>query len=196
MPTNKARLGTGRFPHWYGMAKGWTIALVSGLLGAILAVGVARFFLGQEPPTPSNQQQVSPPAPAPTLNPHGGQGRGVPGIAVANDREQAAIALIQNLYQALSAKDWTAATATYTPAMQAQFDPAFFAQFTQVTVYDLRLVSQTLDRLELVGRNTYFYPNGDTQEEERSYTVVWLDGRPRISDSQFLRVTKPRHTGR
>lgn len=108
------------------------------------------------------------------------------------NREQAAIVLIQNLYQALSAKNWAEAAKAYTPAMQAQFDPTFFAQFTRVTVYDLRLMEQTPDRLELIGRNTYFYLDGTTQEEERSYTVVWQDGRPLIADSRFLRVLKPR----
>lgn len=158
------------------------------LVGVGVVAGIAGFLLGRERP-PVSEQRVASPVATPVPTP-GGQGRGVRGGLV--NQEQQARALIENLYQALSAKDWAAAATAYTPAMQAQFDPSFFAQFERVTVDDLRLVEQTPDRLEFIGRNTYVYPNGDTQEEERSYTVVWSGGGPLIADSRFLRVTKPR----
>jgi serine/threonine-protein kinase len=91
-------------------------------------------------------------------------------------QEQEAITVIENLYQALSAQDWTQARLAHTPAMQSQFDPAFFAQFERVTVQDLRLTGRTGSQWQFLGRNTYVYRHGQTQEEERSYTVIWQNG--------------------
>jgi hypothetical protein len=42
--------------------------------------------------------------------------------------EQAAIALIQNLYQSLSEKNWQQARLAYTPALQSQFDQENWVQ--------------------------------------------------------------------
>ncbi|MEN9217362.1 MAG: hypothetical protein Q6K90_08560 [Gloeomargarita sp. HHBFW_bins_162] len=176
------------------MDKGWSLALVGGLVGGMVALGVAGLFWWQGQQTPRNQRAtVASPAPQPqataTPQPGGGGGR----ATVTNpNQEQEAIALIKSLYQSLSEKNWAQARLAYTPAMQDQFDPAFFAQFNRVTVQDLRVTGRTATTLELVGQNTYFYPNGDTQEEERSYTVIWQNNQPLISNSQFIRVTKPR----
>ncbi len=174
------------------MDKGWSWALVGGVVGGLVALGVARVVVWQgrnrsvQPKatvsTPASQQRAQPTggarvATAPVLNPN---------------PEQAAIALIQNLYQSLSEKNWQQARLAYTPALQSQFDPTFFAQFVRVTVQDLQVIERRAGKWQFLGRNTYFYPNGDTQEEERSYTVIWHNGQPLISDSQFIRVIKPR----
>lgn len=177
------------------MDKGWSLALVGGVVGGLVALGVAGLLLwqGRNPPV-QQRATVSPPAsPQSTRQPVGGGGAGVATPTAVNpNQEQEAIALIKSLYQALSEKDWNQARLAYTPAMQSQFDPAFFAQFVRVTVQDLRVIQSSSGQWRFVGRNTYFYPNGDTQEEERSYTVIWQNGQPLISDSQFIRVTKPR----
>ena len=177
------------------MDKGWSLALVGGVVGGLVALGVAGLLLwqGRNPPV-QQRATVSPPAsPQSTRQPVGGGGAGVATPTAVNpNQEQEAIALIKSLYQALSEKDWNQARLAYTPAMQSQFDPAFFAQFVRVTVQDSRVIKSSSGQWQFVGRNTYFYPNGDTQEEERNYTIIWQNGQPLISDSQFLRVTKPR----
>jgi serine/threonine-protein kinase len=177
------------------MDKGWSLALVGGVVGGLVALGVAGLLLWQGRQTPVEQRaNVNTPAsPQATRQPAGAGGaRVATPTAVNSNQEQEAIALIKSLYQALSEKDWDQARLAYTPAMQNQFDPAFFAQFVRVTVQDLRVIQSSSGQWQFVGRNTYFYPNGDTQEEERSYTVIWQNRQPLISDSQFLRVTKPR----
>ncbi len=172
------------------MARGWSLAVVGGLVGGMMALGVAGLWVWQGRQTPVGQRAtVGTATPQQPTEPSGGGST----VATAKpSQEQAAIALIENLYLALSAKDWTQARLAYTPAMQSQFDPAFFAQFERVTVQDLRVTSRTHSQLQLLGRNTYVYPNGQTQEEERSYTVIWQNGQPRISDSRFVRVTQSR----
>ena len=57
---------------------------------------------------------------------------------------------------------------------------------------DLRITSQSSQSITLVGDNTYYYPDGTTQREQRNYTVTTMDGVPQITSSQFLQVTKPR----
>ncbi|MEN9244043.1 MAG: hypothetical protein Q6K81_04020 [Gloeomargarita sp. DG02_5_bins_242] len=173
------------------MAKGWSLALVGGLVGGLVALGGAGLWWWQGRPTRLTQRatvaspRAEPPSPTPT-----GGGRTL--TAGQPHREQEAMALIKSLYQSLSDKDWVQARLAFTAALQDQFDPAFFAQFQRVTVQDLRVTGGTDGQLELTGRNTYFYANGDTQEEERRYTVIWHNQQPLISDSRFLRVLKPR----
>ncbi len=173
------------------MDRGWSLALVGGLVGGLVALGVAGllFWQGRQTPVGQRARVGTPTLQEPTPQPVGG-GRAV--VPAKLTQEQEAIALIENLYQALSAKDWTQARLAHTAAMQSQFDPAFFAQFERVTVQDLRLTERTGSQWQFLGRNTYVYPNGQTQEEERSYTVIWQNGQPRISDSRFVRVTQSR----
>lgn len=174
------------------MAKGWSLALVGGLVGGLVALGGAGVWWWQGRPTRLTQRATvaSPRAEPPSSPTPTGGGRTL--TAGQPHREQEAMALIKSLYQSLSDKDWAQARLAFTAAVQDQFDPAFFAQFQRVTVQDLRVTGGTDGQLELTGRNTYFYANGDTQEEERRYTVIWQNHQPFISDSRFVRVTKPR----
>lgn len=163
------------------MDKGWSWALVGGVVGGLVALGVARVVVWQgrnrsvQPKatvsTPASQQRAQPTggarvATAPVLNPN---------------PEQAAIALIQNLYQSLSEKIGSKLVW-----------PTHLLCKANVTVQNLQVIERRAGKWQFLGRNTYFYPNGDTQEEERSYTVIWHNGQPLISDSQFIRVIKPR----
>ncbi len=51
-------------------------------------------------------------------------------------------------------------------------------------------MTQTENTVELVGQNTYRYPDGTSQEEERTFTVQLIDDQPQIVDSTFVRVTQ------
>jgi serine/threonine protein kinase len=77
-------------------------------------------------------------------------------------------------------------------ALAQQFDPNFFNQFQQVSVENLRVTTQSAETVELIGKNTYYYPDGSTQEEERTFTVQMVDQEPRIVGSAFVRVIKAR----
>lgn len=77
-------------------------------------------------------------------------------------------------------------------SLAQQFDPGFFQQFQRVTVENLRITSQTADTIEFLGQNTYLYPDGSSQQEDRTFTVQLIDGQPRIIASDFVRVTKAR----
>ena len=104
-----------------------------------------------------------------------------------------AVGIIENLYAALSDGQWTDAQQYYAPNTRDQFDPDFFAKFQRVTVSDLKVTSRTSDSLNLIGTNTFVWPDGSTQREERSFTVIpGLDGQPIVTSSEFIRVLKPR----
>ncbi|MBE9222715.1 serine/threonine protein kinase [Cyanobacterium stanieri LEGE 03274] len=106
--------------------------------------------------------------------------------------EQEAIQTVQSLYSYLSSRQFESAIALYSPSMQSQFSQSFFEQFDRVTVEDITITSQSPQSITLVGYNTYYYPDGKTQKEQRNYTITNINGVPQISSSQFLRVTKPK----
>lgn len=95
---------------------------------------------------------------------------------------------VVELYNYITNGNWENARAQFSPAMAEQFDPGFFEQFDRVTVENLRILAQNPDSVVLLGENTYFYPDGTTQREERTFTVQTVDGKPRIVDSDFKRV--------
>jgi hypothetical protein len=103
-----------------------------------------------------------------------------------------AINTIENLYVYLSDKQFDKAILLHSPHLQKQFNSNFFTQFIRVTVEDLQITSQTDNSINLVGINTYVYPNGSTQREKRSYTVRLLDGEFKITSSEFIKVIKLR----
>jgi serine/threonine-protein kinase len=105
-----------------------------------------------------------------------------------------AVGVIENLYAALSAGQWTEAQQYHAPNTRDQFDPQFFAKFQRVTVSDLKIASRTSDSLNLIGTNTFVWPDGSIQREERSFTVTpGPGGQPIITSSEFMRVLKPRN---
>jgi len=101
-------------------------------------------------------------------------------------------ATIRALYSHVSNRSWPAAQAVLAGSLAQQFDPGFFQQFQRVTVENLRITSQTADTIEFLGQNTYLYPDGSSQQEDRTFTVQLIDGQPRIIASDFVRVTKAR----
>jgi hypothetical protein len=116
----------------------------------------------------------------------------VPSESVNQDiNEGKAISLIENLYYALSEKNFDQARSLYSPQLAESFSsPSFFSQFKRVTVEDLQVTSRTDTSINFIGQNTYVYPDGSTQRELRSYTVRNLDGELKITASEFIKVTK------
>jgi len=109
-----------------------------------------------------------------------------------NISSQEAVETVEKLYVFISEKEFDQAYHLYSPEMQSKFSGDFFEQFERVTVEDLSVTSQTTTSVDLIGSNTYFYPDGSTQREERSYRLEKLNGSPIIVSSEFIRVTKPR----
>ncbi|MFH7242043.1 MAG: protein kinase [Spirulina sp.] len=97
---------------------------------------------------------------------------------------------VVELYNHITNGNWENARAQFSPTLAEQFDPGFFEQFDQVTVENFRILEQGPDFVALLGENTYFYPDGTTQREERTFIVQRVDGQPRIVDSDFKRVIK------
>ena len=104
--------------------------------------------------------------------------------------EGEAISLIENLYYLLSTKKFDRAMYLYSPQLSESFSPRFFSQFSRVTVEDLRVTSRMGNSINFRGQNTYVYPDGSTQREIRSYTVINLGGELKITSSEFIKVTK------
>ena len=99
---------------------------------------------------------------------------------------------VGTLYNHVSNQSWDDARALFGGGLAQQFDPNFFRQFQRVTVENLRVTNQTDQTVELIGQNTYVYPDGSTQREERTYTVQMVNDQPRIVASSFVRVTQSR----
>lgn len=126
------------------------------------------------------EEVVEPEAPAP------------PPPADSELTPEAAQATVAALYSHVSSKSWDAARSQFSGPLAQQFDPGFFAQFDRVSVENLRVTGQTADSVEFVGENTYVYPDGSTQREQRSFTVQMQDGQPRIVGSSFGGVLESR----
>jgi len=119
----------------------------------------------------------------------GSIGSGSSGEAGALDRSRDSV---NALYDALSAKDYARARRLFGAAAADQFDPAFFDQFAQVTVQDLRLISQNDSSVTLEGVVNFVYPDGTTQAETRTFALDSGSEPPLIVASAFGRVIKPR----
>jgi serine/threonine-protein kinase len=101
-----------------------------------------------------------------------------------------AINTINNLYSVLSSKQFNEARQYYSAEIWRKFDPDFFAQFELVTVDNLQVISKTPKQIDFIGENTYFYYDGSIQREKRSYTVGKINGQPKITASEFIKVIK------
>jgi serine/threonine protein kinase, bacterial len=99
---------------------------------------------------------------------------------------------ITAFYQNLSSQSWDQAKALAGDRLKANFDPQFFRQFSQISVENLQVLSQTGDRIELQGENLYRYADGTSQREARTFEIILVEGQPQIADSKFLRVIQAR----
>ncbi|MGD1897418.1 MAG: protein kinase [Phormidesmis sp.] len=115
--------------------------------------------------------------------------------AVAEPRTlepETAILAVENLYRHVSNQDWASARSLFGDDLASQFDPDFFQQFRQVTVENLEVTRRTPETIELVGQNTYFYPDGTLQREQRTFTLQLVETQPRIVASAFVQITQRR----
>jgi serine/threonine-protein kinase len=106
--------------------------------------------------------------------------------------ESKAAEFVEELYTLLSDKNFDEARLAYGSPLSAQFDPNFFTQFERVTVENLQIISRTNSSINLIGENTYFYLDGSTQREKRTYTISDINGELKITNSKFIKVTKRR----
>jgi hypothetical protein len=104
----------------------------------------------------------------------------------------AAIASVEQLYGALSARDYSTARSLFGPVAADQFDPAFFAQFSRVSVSDLRELNSNGSEVQLEGTVRFDYPDGSVQLESRSFTVDTTTQPALITASAFGQVLQPR----
>lgn len=171
----------------------WLVALLCFLIG-ILGSGLLLLLWMQKPsdqstsdPAPAlpNPTSTTPAAPVVTSN--------APTHSAAIDSAaiNAAVTSIQELYAALSAKDYARAASHFGPVAADQFDSTFFNQFERVTVADLRQTSSTGSMLNLEGVVTFVYRNGNVQTETRSFTVDTRTTPALITSSEFGRVLPP-----
>lgn len=175
----------------------WVVALLCFLIG-IVGSGLLLLLWQQQnkQPTrpeinpssqPSSASSPTPPAPAEApVNPANTE------APVSTDAINAAVASIQDLYAALSAKDYASAANHFGSAAADQFDSTFFNQFERVTVADLHQTSATGSMINFDGVVTFVYRNGDIQTETRSFTVDTRTSPALITSSEFGRVLKPR----
>ncbi len=110
-----------------------------------------------------------------------------------NLNDEIAKSVVKSVYLDLSNKQWTSASSFYSSKISHQFDPNFFKQFNRVDIDDIQVTSRSETTINLVGVNSYFYPEGTTQVEERSYKVELINGEPLITDSQFVKVIRLRN---
>jgi len=100
--------------------------------------------------------------------------------------------LIENLYQALSNKDFALAETFHDVSLKQQFNPDFFKQFSKVTVDNLEVTYQDMNMVKFIGENNYTYLDNTYQTEKRNYTVSKIDNQLQITSSNFIEVMKPR----
>jgi len=104
----------------------------------------------------------------------------------------AAIRTVEGLYAALSRQDFATARSFFSGAAADQFDPAFFRQFSRVSVEELRPTGQGGSGMTLEGVVRFTYRDGSEQTEARSFQVEPSPEGPRISASAFQAVLSPR----
>ncbi|MCP9790291.1 hypothetical protein KBZ20_01690 [Vulcanococcus limneticus Candia 3F8] len=175
--------------------------LCGGLLVGLLSLLVFMQLAGRRQPqlgaseTPSPvpvAQPVAPPAtptlPEPEPSPPTTQEAASSGAANLNQ----AISRVQELYGALSSKNYDAARGFFAGAAADQFDPSFFNQFERVSVGELRESGRSGSTLTLDGQVTFLYPDGTSQLETRSFTVDTATTPAVITNSTFGQVLRSR----
>lgn len=187
-----------------GGASGCGVVALLGAMAGMVMVGVVGgltwlVLLNRTPltftPAPSAAPTPTVPTPAPatpptTVSPN--QPPPAPDLSQPLSADQA-IASVQQLYANLSSGNMDAARQLFGPAAADQFDPAFFSQFREVRVSDLRETGRSGSSLILEGVVTFVYPDGSSQVESRSYTVETTSEPPLITASSFGAVIKARN---
>jgi hypothetical protein len=177
-----------------GGGSGWVVGLLCFLIGIVGSGLVLLLWLQQQnkpPAAGSVAPAAQPTAPAPPAFTPPPMATPAPAPA-GTDAINAAVTSIQELYGALSDKDYGRAASLFGPMAADQFDPTFFNQFERVTLADLRQTSSAGSMLNFEGVVTFVYRNGDVQTETRSFTVDTRNNPALITSSEFGRVIQPR----
>ncbi|MEB3319537.1 MAG: hypothetical protein VKI63_01180 [Cyanobium sp.] len=115
-----------------------------------------------------------------------------PGGTTGETAVATAIASVERLYAAINAGDSETARRLFSAAAADQFDPTFFQQFSRISVSDLRPTATTGSEVTLEGQVTFFYPDGRSQVESRSFTVDSASEPALIIASAFGEVLRAR----
>ena len=173
-----------------GSSYGLVVALLSFLIGIVgsgvlLVLWLLHTNKLSVPQPSAMPPAVSMPAPPATRSVEPAPAVEAPTSTAALD---AAVGSIQELYGALSAKDYARASRYFGSMAADQFEPTFFNQFERVTVADLGETSSTGSMINLEGVVTFVYRNGNLQTETRTFTVDTRAEPPLITGSEFGRV--------
>ncbi len=175
--------------------------LIATTLGVFLIIGIVYLIWQQQETFKKKIADLEERnnSPSPTVNPTPllspeaetpSQPSAIPSVNTTYLDVKQATEIIEQLYQALSSKNYAEAVNLFSPELSSQFNHSFFDQFQSVTVENLRVTSRTDSMIELIGENTYYYFDGSTQRELRAYTVNNLNGQILITDSHFIKVIK------
>ena len=99
---------------------------------------------------------------------------------------------IEELYLALSNKDFEATRLMFKATAEDQFDPAFFDQFKNVSVEDLEVIAMSDAVIDIEGKVVLSWPDGSVQVEKRIFTLDVLNNPPLVVKSEFDVVVSPR----
>lgn len=182
-----------------GGGSSWVVALLCFLIGILGSGLLLVVWLQQQNRPPAGAGSTVPAVPARTA-PSPAAATAPPPASIpapapppaGTEALNAAVTSIQDLYGALSNKDYASASSHFGPVAADQFEPSFFNQFERVTVADLRQTSSTGSMINLEGVVSFVYRNGDVQTETRTFTVDTRTEPALIISSEFGRVLQPR----
>ena len=101
------------------------------------------------------------------------------------------IDIVKDVYRFINRRQYNLAESLYVNPELVDAD--FLNQFDRVTVENLQITDKAENYVQLKGMNTYYYPDGSVQTESRSYTLEVIDNDWKITQSDFLKVIKPRN---
>jgi hypothetical protein len=146
----------------------------------------------QPPPSQAPAIANPPQIPAPTTASASPEPAVTPAtIASAEDTaaaQQRAIRRVEQLYEALVAKDYDRARGFVSAEAADQFQPGSLEAYEQVSIQDLRVTSQSGSTVELEGVVSLVQPDGSRHLETRSFSVDVASDPAIISASAFGRV--------
>lgn len=103
---------------------------------------------------------------------------------------QRALSSVQQLYEALAARDYERARLYFSAAAADQFDPGYLEQYQQIAIQDLRVTGQSGSTLQLEGVVSLVQSDGSRQLETRSFSVDVATEPPQVTASAFERVLR------
>ena len=182
------------------------LGVLVGILGGFLLVVLGQYnqtrqatnppsTAAPEAPRQSPASPAEPETPSPPVLPDEDTSKvdgGDTPVGAGQGDANAAISSVQQLYEALNARDYERVRNLVGDEAADQFDPAFFGQFDAVSISDLRQVAVSGSLISLEGQVTLTDRDGRTQVEARSFIVETATSPAQITASAFGRVISPR----